>query len=367
MTVPLTAQSGSARSGRPPARTHIETPFSTEREDEAVSAMPTLDDERVRTLVEAAAAAPSMHNAQPWRFHYARDAALFEIYGDFERALPAADPHSRALHIGCGAAVLNLRVAAGHAGFSTVTRLKPDANLPELMATVQLTLDAEGADENLSVLQSAVARRHTSRYPFAPKPIPERIRNELIEAAARERATLTFPSDWHLQWVLELAQEGAALSRTDPDRARELTRWTRIGASASDTATDGVPDYAFGPRKRGGRAPIRDFGWEHPTERLGATSFEENPHVALISTYHDDPMDWLRAGQAMERVLLVATLHQMATSFATEAVEWADTRWPLKDPLSGVGVVQMLLRLGYGPQGPGAPRRPVGDVLVIEP
>jgi nitroreductase len=331
-----------------------------------VSDKPTLDDERVRNLVEAGAAAPSMHNAQPWRFHYTRGSALFGIYGDFDRALPAADPFSRALHIGCGAAVLNLRAAAGHAGFSTVTRLKPDANLPELMATVRMTLDADGADEDLSVLQPAVARRHTSRYPFESKTMPERIRNELIEAAAREGAMLTFPSDWHLQWVLELAQEGAARSRADPDRAEELARWTRTGSSTSDTATDGVPDYAFGPRKRGGRAPVRDFGWEHPSDRLGVTSFEENPQVALIGTYRDEPLDWLRAGQAMERVLLVATLHQMATSFASEALEWADTRWPLKDPLSDVGVVQMLLRLGYGPQGPGAPRRPVGEVLTIE-
>lgn len=332
-----------------------------------VNRTPALDDEQVRTLVEAAAAAPSLHNAQPWRFRYTRSGGLFEVHGDLERALPSTDPLGRALHIGCGAAVLNLRVAAGHAGLATVTRLRPDESRPQLMATVRVAAGPEEADEDLSVLHAAVPLRHTSRYPFAPKPVPERVRRELIEAAAREGATLTFPSDWHLQWVLELAQEGAARSRSDPERAEELVRWTRTGPSASDTATDGVPDYAFGPRRYGGRAPLRDFRGDRPSADLGGTEFEENPQVALLSTHGDEPTDWLRAGQALERVLLVATLHEVVASFATEVLEWADTRWPLRDPLSMVGVVQMLLRLGYGPRGPGAPRRPVEDVLDIEP
>ncbi|WP_247597776.1 nitroreductase [Streptomyces sp. RKND-216] len=328
---------------------------------------PPADDQHVRALAQAAVAAPSLHNAQPWRFRYTRSTATFHLYGDFTRALPHTDPQARALHIGCGAALLNLRAAACQAGHSTLTRLRPSGDEPERMATVRLTSPSLGADEDLAVLHPAVARRHTSRYPFAPKPLPDHIRSELIEAAAREGAILTFPSDWHLRWVLELAQEGASRNREDPGRAEELARWTRVGAAASDIATDGVPQYAFGPRRRGGRAPVRDFAGNHPSSDLGATSFENHPQVALISTYYDGPTDWLRAGQAMERVLLTATLHDVATSFATEALEWTDTRWPLKDPMTGVGHVQMLMRLGYGPRGTGAPRRPVTDVLVIEP
>ena len=84
------------------------------------------------------------------------------------------------------------------------------------------------------------------------------------------------------------------------------------------------------------------------------------------STDGDRPRDWLCAGQGMERVLLLATLEGLATSFSTQALEWPDLRWPLRDPSSGTGHVQMMLRLGYGPKGPKVPRRPVEDVLVTE-
>lgn len=39
----------------------------------------------------------------------------------------------------------------------------------------------------------------------------------------------------------------------------------------------------------------------------------------------------------------------------------------LRDPISGAGHPQMLLRLGYGPKGPRTPRRPVSDALDVQP
>ncbi|EXU67969.1 hypothetical protein Z951_11745 [Streptomyces sp. PRh5] len=37
---------------------------------------------------------------------------------------------------------------------------------------------------------------------------------------------------------------------------------------------------------------------------------------------------WLRTGQAVERVLLCATLAGLSTSFVTQTLEWHDPRWP---------------------------------------
>jgi hypothetical protein len=178
---------------------------------------------------------------------------------------------------------------------------------------------------------------------------------------------LAFPSSWHLQEVLELAAEAEARNLTDSGSDEDLARWTHIDAPSTGTATEGVPDYAFGPRKRGGAAPIRDFAGNRPVADRGAAEFERNAQLAVLSTSDDRPADWLRAGQAMERVLLLATLEGLSSSFATQALEWADLRWPLRDPVSGRGHAQMVLRLGYGPKGPETPRRPVPDVLDIQP
>ncbi|MBZ6477487.1 nitroreductase [Streptomyces griseocarneus] len=308
-----------------------------------------------------------MHNAQPWRFRYARGSGTFRLYADFGRIMPHSDPDTRALHLGCGAALFNLRVALANAGLHPDVALLPDASDATLLATVGTSSPGDEEDAGLGLLHPAVRERHTSRYPFAETGIPENLRTALVDAADREGATLAFPASWQLRWVQELAEEAEARNLTDDAAREDLARWTRTGAAGADTATDGVPEYAFGPRKHGGGAPMRDFSGGEPASDRGSTPFEKEPHLAVLSTPGDLPRDWLTAGQAMERVLLLATLKGLATSFSTQALEWPDLRWPLRDPATGTGHVQMILRLGYGPHGPTTPRRPVQDILAIEP
>ncbi|MDX3851840.1 nitroreductase [Streptomyces sp. AK02-01A] len=307
-----------------------------------------------------------MHNAQPWRFHFVRSSRTFRLYADLARAMPYADPTTRGLHIGCGAALLNLRVAAVHAGLLPVTTLLPAAGPPDLVATVRIDESASSgtpADE-LAPLYPAIRDRHTSRCPFTNRRIPDEVRRALGEAARREDAVLTFLAGAHLQTVLDLVRDAEGYVHMDADREAELERWTRRATAGSPP--DGVPDYAFGPLKRGGSAPARDFAGRVPVKGRGRADFEETPQIALLSTAADEPADWLRAGQALERVLLTATRHGLSSSFATQPLEWPEFRWVLRDPLSGTGEAQMVMRLGYGPAGSPTPRRPVPDVLTIE-
>lgn len=97
----------------------------------------------------------------------------------------------------------------------------------------------------------------TSRYPFADTPIPSPVRDDLREAARLEGASLDFPGPWHVRFLLDLVEDAEGLDTMDPDRVAEVEQWTRIGAETA--ADDGVPEYAFGPRRRSGRAPVRDF------------------------------------------------------------------------------------------------------------
>ncbi|MEU3253740.1 nitroreductase family protein [Streptomyces sp. NPDC006997] len=318
------------------------------------------------TLVGDAAAAPSMHNAQPWSFRYLRHSRTFEVRADFDRAMPRSDPQTRGLHLGCGAALLNLRVAVAHEGWHPETRLLRDPDDPALLAHVRLAAPT-GGQSDLGALYPAIHERHSSRFPFEETEIPDAVRTALVEAARSEGAVLSYPTAWHLREVLELVEEAEARNLTDRGSERDLAEWTRIDAPSAHLADDGVPDYAFGPRKRGGKAPMRDFAGPRQVAGRDAADFEQTPQLALVSTSHDRPEDWLRAGQAMERVLLLATLEGLSSSFATQALEWDDLRWPLRDPVTGTGHTQILLRLGYGPKGPRTPRRPVAEVLDIEP
>ncbi|MFF8633576.1 Acg family FMN-binding oxidoreductase [Streptomyces pilosus] len=325
-----------------------------------------LTQETVTALVHDATAAPSLHNAQPWRFQCFLGSRTLHLRSDPQRGVPHTDPHGRALHLGCGAALMNLRVAAVHGGWHPETRLLPDPGDAELLASVQLTALGSGKGA-LDALYPAVRTRHTSRHPFEETEIPGAVRSALMDAARDEGASLAFPTGWHLREVLELTQEAEARNLTDRGISDDLKRWTHGGVPFDHTAAAGVPEYAFGPRKHGGQAPMRDFAGGRPVPGRAATEFEHHPHLALLSTARDRPEDWLRAGQAMERVLLLATLKGLSSSFVTQALEWPDLRWPLRDPVTGTGYVQMVLRLGYGPPGPATPRRRLLDVLDISP
>jgi hypothetical protein len=87
-------------------------------------------------LVVAAAMAPAVQTVQAWRFKVRP--GLIEVEADPARFRTMQDPHARSLHLGCGAALLNLRLAAAQLGRAPVLRLSPDRSRPMLLATVRL-------------------------------------------------------------------------------------------------------------------------------------------------------------------------------------------------------------------------------------
>ena len=316
----------------------------------------------VRSWVGDAVKAPSMHNAQPWRFRYMPDPGVLQLRMDPTRVMPRTDPAARGLHVGCGAALFNLRVAAAHAGWECEIGLLPDSAEPELLANASF-VRSDGADL-VSGLYPAVDRRRTSREPFSDEAVPEVIRDGLSGAALAEGARLAFLGDWQVQNALDLVWDAEREEALSPSAREEIARWTDAGAHET---TEGIPSYAFGPRRHGSRVPVRDFGTVSPVAGRQSAMFEQSPCLAVLGTRQDRQRDWLLAGQAMQRVLLQATRDGLSTSLNSQALEWPELRWVLRDPLSAIGVPQMLIRLGYGPATPATPRRPVSAVLDITP
>ncbi|MFE3765317.1 Acg family FMN-binding oxidoreductase [Streptomyces sp. NPDC059104] len=324
----------------------------------------TVETETVALLVADAVTAPSMHNAQPWRFVFRPDDGVVELYGDPERAMTRTDPDHRALHLGCAAALFNLRVSAARHGLGARVRLLPDGSRPWLLAGVSFEAAGDGSD-GLAVLHDALRHRHTSRLPFGDEAVPPAVLDGLREAARLEGCHLAVPGTWHIETLLGLVRDAEHLEEADPLVRAETAAWTGGDRGPGPTRRDGVPAEAFGPRSSGGPAPVRDFGRARPVPDRGWAVFEKRPRLALLGTRGDTRADWLLAGQALERVLLRATADGLATSMTSQPLEWPELRWTVRDPLAATGHVQMVLRLGYGPTGPATPRRPVSEVLEV--
>jgi nitroreductase len=310
-------------------------------------------EEQVAELVHAATLAPSMHNTQPWRFRLLRDAETIELYADPDRMLPRSDPHGRAVHIGCGAALFNLRVAAATAGRQALVRLLPATSEPLLLASVRLA-GQHRPDETDRELYAAIPARHSNRGPYSGRPVPPGVRAELVAAAQFEGATLSLPGQAETHRLLRLIADAECDLIGDPGYRDELARWV-----GGERDKDGIPGSAAGPRDPRGSTPVRDFLGGHTA---GYAWFEEQPQLAVLSTATSTKLDWLRAGQALQRVLLTATQHGIATSLLTQPLETSDA-WQVRDPMSGRGTPQLILRIGYGLPAPASPRRPVSDVL----
>ena len=311
--------------------------------------------EMVLELVAAATMAPSRHNSQPWRFRFDPASQTIGLYADPERMLRVSDPAGRGLHLACGAALFNLRLAAAVAGRHPVVRLTPDAGQPLLIAAVRLAGPCQPQQQEIE-LHAAIAARHTNRSPFSPRPVPPGICAELAEAAQIEGAVLHFPDRQEASRLLRLAQDAERDLLADPAYRAELARWA---GGARDR--EGIPDEVAGPRDPERATPVRDFTPARPRP-VGYAWFEEEPQVAVLSTLCDGRADWLRAGQAMQRAWLTATLRGVAVAPLTQPLETGDA-WQVRDPRSGIEYPQMILRLGYGLPVPRAPRRPVSEVL----
>ncbi|WP_112237816.1 Acg family FMN-binding oxidoreductase [Kribbella monticola] len=308
-------------------------------------------------LLRAAVAAPSMHNTQPWKFRFA--GSVIEVHRDRDRELPAEDPDRRMLHLSLGAAVFNLRVEAARLAYGTIVRTVLDRARPDLVAEIELSRGGAEAEE-LHRLAPAIWLRRTNRFPYTDQPVPAELRRLLNLTAGLEGAELQWLDQAaRLNW-LHLATADAGQT-DDYSLARSQERRLWVGGARS---ADGVPSSALGPRPDRPAAPVRDLAATPADTGRRSAAFERSPQLAILATRRDGPAEWLRAGQAMERLLLEATAAGLATSLLNQAIEHDNLRWLLHEPLGVWTRPQAVIRFGYGPAVPATPRRPITDVLL---
>ena len=87
--------------------------------------------------------------------------------------------------------------------------------------------------------------------------------------------------------------------------------------------------------------------------------------TAVLLTSGDGRADWLRAGQALHRLLAHAASQWVFASLYSQPLEAAAIRAMIRDRLALPGAPQMLLQLGPAHTAQATARRPASD--LIEP
>jgi hypothetical protein len=308
-------------------------------------------------LIETAARAPSVHNSQPWRFRVGPSA--IELSCDRRRQL-RTDPLGREMLISCGTALFGLRLAVRSLGYLPVVTLLPDPARPRLIARVGMGAAAPMTAEERRMLE-AVPHRHTHRGPFEPGPLPDGLLAGLQHDALSEGATLVLvEGDIAYRQLADLVAAAADQLDLDPRARDETRRWTR---SADSPARDGVPAQVFAVRggPGPGRLRQRDFDLDRRLARLPAGG-ESPVATAVLLTRGESSHEWLRAGQALHRLLLHAASERVLASLYTQPLEIPLTRALIRERLALPGHPQLLLQLGRARTTHLTTRRSVGEM-----
>lgn len=306
-------------------------------------------------LIGTAVLAPSSHNTQPWIFRV-RSRSI-ELLADRTRALPANDPDDRELTISCGCALFNLRVAAAHAGLATTVLPPPvDPPDPDCLAVLELVPN-NPPEADLVPLFDPLSSRRTYRRTFSDRPVAAEASRALVDAAGREGAWLKILDGRALrQQVAELVAEGDEMQWANPTWRRELAVWMHPRRRGDGF---GLPGLAV-PMAQ---AVIRTFDMGYGIAARDIQLADASPALAVLGTAGDSLADWIAAGQALQRLLLTARLHDMQASYLNQPIQVAWLRPRLLQLTGHPGFAQLLLRMGYpDAEVAAAPRRPLDEV-----
>ena len=239
----------------------------------------TVDPRTVRSALQFAARAPSVHNTQPWKWRIG-DGSV-ELLADQARWLRATDQDGRDLMLSCGAALHHLRVALAAAGVDTSVHRLPDPDQPDLLATIDLH-PGSGRNSGVDPEQAAaILARRTDRRRFDGWAVPEGVTAQFVQHAGAQGAILRVVTDGMALHTLYAAIRAAAAEHNeDAVVEAELIAWTGLhGTDAGHPG--GEHPGARQALRRPARAPVRRRR-AHRARRGGARLGDAAGHRHLV-------------------------------------------------------------------------------------
>ena len=237
---------------------------------------------------------------------------------------------------------------------------QPCSCFPRLTFTQQPARPSARQEGATDALFAAIEQRRTDRSIYDGQPLSAAERAAITGA---HKEVLLVEDREQINVIAELTEQGTADTLSRRDFKEELSHWVRNNWTKQ---ADGMPGYAMGipaPLSLVSGfmvrfAPIHKQEAPKTKEQMRSASA-----VAIITTEHDTPADWVRAGQLLEVLWLNATTAHLAAAPLVAAVEAGESiRTALQQILATNLKPQSILRLGHT-YLKASPRRSVEDCL----
>lgn len=309
-------------------------------------------EDRLNFLLNYAILAPSSHNTQPWRFNVSGDE--IRLFADRTKWLTVADADQRELHISLGCALENLLVAAEHFGYSYDVTYLPGND--SLVAVVKLTPGGKLTRDPR--LFDAITARHTNRLPYEDRAVSKSALQTLQNQTIEEGIGLYTTSDVNTRTKFsDLVVSADQIQYADTNYKSELGHWLGQGLMGPTGAQAIIAQLTV---------LFLDVGTDQT--KKDAELVNSTPVLGFISSKENDRISQVKAGQAFERVWLMATALGIRVHPMSQALELPETKAKLAGLMStgsGYPHPQQTFRLGYAEAaGEHTPRRPIADVIV---
>ncbi len=337
----------------------------------------TYSDPRMRAL-SWALLAPNPHNRQPWQADLSEDGVV-TLYADRDRMLPHTDPYNRQITIGLGCFIELLRMAAAEDGLRADTELFPDGSNPSELDTrpiARITFTAGPAVEK-DPLFAQVPSRRSNKEPFDM--------NRSVAAALLSRLGVVVRNGTMFGGTVDpteveawraLTRDALRIEIETPHTFQESVDLFRIGRHEVDANPDGI-DFTgplfeslrlTGQFSREAASDPTSFAYSSGRDAVLANSDTAMGHVWLVTNDNSRETqiaagaDWLRINLAATALGLgFQPLSQALQEFPEMAVPYRQVHERLAPD---GGTVQMLSRIGYGPQVGRSPRWPLESRIV---
>jgi hypothetical protein len=287
--------------------------------------------------------APSVHNAQPWRF-IVNDHSV-SIAAAPNRMLDSGDPTTRESWISFGICLEAILQAANGLGMTAeITHLQTDT-FNDIIAIISIAPD--GLEEQPAILQS-IKDRQTYREKMESSEIPpDLIKNCQRSIEDLEGVSVFFMQDTSsIQRVGSFTFQAMSMALGNPDFRHELYRLVHYNWSSSRV---GMHGYTLGEGMLGsifGKLSIKlglglTLKARHDQQRINDASA-----LVFVATKGDVPSFWLRAGRAYLRVALQITRSGLAQSTLAAPIEAANFHEDIEQMLHTSARLQTMLRIG---------------------